>query len=412
MWSSSLVKKCFWQRRLYLLFVAVSIMIATVQGYGQVITIAQWNFGGIVQADNYGASPYAPATIATNVSIVGVTRGTGFTRSGTAAASGWGGNGLTESSMNAAITAGDTVTFTIKPDAGYAIDFNQIAAYNIRRSGTGPTTMQWQYKVGNSGTFGNIGSSIAIGSTTTDRGNDQAAILLSNIPRLQTIIRDSSVTFRIVLWAGSGAGGNWYFNSRTNVPEANRYLTITGTRYQAVIDITSPTSASFCVNKMHSFSTVFTKTLPGTRTYTVQLSNSAGSFASPTPIGSGTASPIACTIPANTVAAGTGYRMRIVSGPVISDTIPVVANAVPNGTLTAVSSTVCIGATEALLRFTPSAGTAPYSIEYRVNAGSPPYNTRSSLPAGVTNFPVSVPLQPDNTYQLMKITDNIGCIRE
>src|SRR6185436_10714490 len=68
----------------------------------------------------------------------------------------------------------------------------------------------------------------------------------------------------------------------------------------------------------------FSSDAVGTNTYTVQLSDNTGSFASPTDIGSGDFTDavnngiINVTIPGGT-AAGTGYLIQVVSGAVVSD---------------------------------------------------------------------------------------------
>ena len=70
----------------------------------------------------------------------------------------------------------------------------------------------------------------------------------------------------------------------------------------------SPTAYLVGTNVSVPFTT--SGTLTGT--YTAQLSDASGSFLSPVAIGTGTSSPILATIPGNT-AAGTGYRIRVVS---------------------------------------------------------------------------------------------------
>jgi Ig-like domain CHU_C associated/Secretion system C-terminal sorting domain/PKD-like domain len=51
----------------------------------------------------------------------------------------------------------------------------------------------------------------------------------------------------------------------------------------------------------------------GTPTFSIQLSDATGIFTTPTVIGSGTSSPITATVPVGT-SAGTGYKVRVVSG--------------------------------------------------------------------------------------------------
>jgi hypothetical protein len=168
-----------------------------------------WEMNGL---SAYGPSPFAPGTIDPDVLSGGLVRGTGIGTTGTAAANAWGGNDAATISLADAITAGDFFTFTITPDPGHRLSLSSIAAYNIRRSASGPTTGQWQYRVGNSGTFQALGSAITYGTVTTATGNPQAAITLSGISALQNIPADTTVTFRLVHWGGTAAGGTVYFN--------------------------------------------------------------------------------------------------------------------------------------------------------------------------------------------------------
>ncbi len=111
----------------------------------------------------------------------------------------------------AAIAANDVWSFSLTANAGYTLSLSGIPAYNIRRSGTGPTTGQWQYQVG-AGVFTNIGSAITWGGTTNAAGNTQAAIDLSGIGALQLVAPGTTVTFRVVQFGASSAGGTGYFN--------------------------------------------------------------------------------------------------------------------------------------------------------------------------------------------------------
>ncbi|MEI8374978.1 MAG: autotransporter-associated beta strand repeat-containing protein [Planctomycetota bacterium] len=68
--------------------------------------------------------------------------------------------------------------------------------------------------MGSSG-FTDIGSAITWGSDTSSTGNLKAAIDLSGFTALQNIAAGTPVTFRVVTWGGSGAGGTWYINNIT-----------------------------------------------------------------------------------------------------------------------------------------------------------------------------------------------------
>src|SRR5262249_29630644 len=122
--------------------------------------IVGWDFSPITASDNWGASPYAPANVNAGVTLVGLTRNWAI-NGGTPAASAWGGNNFstTATSRDLAIAANNFVTFTITVKAGFQMSLSDIAAYNIRRSSSGPTTGIWQYQIGG-GAFSDIGSPI------------------------------------------------------------------------------------------------------------------------------------------------------------------------------------------------------------------------------------------------------------
>ena len=196
-------------------------IVIVVCGLGAVdiqASLVGWDMSGLAGgANNYGASPLAPTDSDPNLAIGGLTRGNGIGASGTAAAKAWGGNGFAtaNNTETLAIAGGQFVTFTITADSGYELTIASISAYNIRRSGTGPTTGIWQYEVG-TGSFIDIGSAITWGSTTTATGNSESAIDLSGISDLQNVLAGTTITFRIVDWGSTGSTGTWYFNDTGN----------------------------------------------------------------------------------------------------------------------------------------------------------------------------------------------------
>jgi hypothetical protein len=215
-----------------LAMVAVVSLAAADQVHSAVIS--SWNFnntsnGGLLPGGsaNYGPSPFSPTSKDNNVTVGGLTRGSGLVTTGTGAASAWGGNGWDgNASLAAAITANDFVTFTVKADPGYELSLSDFAAYNIRRSGSGPTTGQWQYSTDGS-SFTDIGSAITWGSTTSGSGNAQPSIPLSGITALQNVPDTTTVTFRLVNWNASASGGTWYLNGAGS-PVAEQSLTLNG----------------------------------------------------------------------------------------------------------------------------------------------------------------------------------------
>lgn len=171
--------------------------------------IAGWDTNGLT---NFGPSPFAATTTIPEIAVGGLTRGSGVETSVTPANHAWGGHGWNEGSdLPTAIANNNFATFTIMPNTGNTLSLISIEPYNIRRSTTGPTTGQWQYRI-NAGPYTNIGAAITWGSITTAAGNPQAAIDLSSIAELQNLLPTQTVTFRIVNWDSPSADGTWYIN--------------------------------------------------------------------------------------------------------------------------------------------------------------------------------------------------------
>lgn len=178
--------------------------------------LAAWEVLGLPGGlNNYGPSPFEATTNHPSVNISGLTRNGALTTINTGAANAWGANGWYNSGPNLpedAIAAGSFVTFTITPNFGVNVSLTAIEPYNIRRSGTGATTGIWQYSI-NSVDYFDIGSQISWGGDISGTGNTQTAIDLSGIGDLQNLTSTTTVTFRIVNWGASGAGGTWYINN-------------------------------------------------------------------------------------------------------------------------------------------------------------------------------------------------------
>ncbi|MEY3480303.1 MAG: hypothetical protein RIQ71_1078 [Verrucomicrobiota bacterium] len=169
--------------------------------------LAGWE---VTSISNFGPSPFIPTSSNSVATSGGLTRGSGVTASGTAAAGAWGGAGF-DGATNAAdaVALGNYVSFSVS--SSLAVSFTEIPAHNIRRSTSGPPNGQWQYQVGN-GTFSNIGTPITW-SGTSSSGNAQTAINLSTIAALQTVAPDTTVTFRLVPYGATSSGGTFYINN-------------------------------------------------------------------------------------------------------------------------------------------------------------------------------------------------------
>jgi len=182
--------------------------------------LAAWETTGL---SSYGPSPFAAATNAPNLGVMGLTRGSGVGTANTAGANAWGGTGFVFANEAAAIAGNSFATLALTNNSAGQISFTNIAAYDVRRSSSGSTTGIWQFQIGN-GAFTDIGSPITWGTVTSSAGNPQTAIDLSGISALQNIPAGTNVTFRIVLWGGTGTG-SWYINNIA----AGYDLTISGT---------------------------------------------------------------------------------------------------------------------------------------------------------------------------------------
>ncbi len=170
--------------------------------------VAGWSFTGLT---GYGASPQAATSFDANVTVGGLTRGSGIGTTPTAAGNAWGGTmGAARIDAATAISNSQFATFTVTAAAGYAVSFSQIDAYNVRRSSTGPANGQWQYSV-DSSAFSNIGSALAF-TVTSSGGTTMSAVDLSGFSALQSVAAGSAVTFRMVMYANTGTG-TFYFQN-------------------------------------------------------------------------------------------------------------------------------------------------------------------------------------------------------
>ena len=196
--------------------------------------LAGWDVNG---QTSYGTSPLAPSTNAGNITVVGLTRGSGVTTTGSAASRAWGGNGFTTSSAGAAVTAVDLATFSITANAGYKVSFASISKFDYRRSSSGPTDGVVQYQVGAGAFTGFATNAYASGNG----GHSLAAIDLSGVAALQNVGPGTNVTFRIVNYNGA-ASGTWYIYDVANSTALD--FAVTGSIAAAAAPPASPPTLS------------------------------------------------------------------------------------------------------------------------------------------------------------------------
>jgi hypothetical protein len=114
----------------------------------------------------------------------------------------------------------------------------------------------------------------------------------------------------------------------------------------------------FCGTKIFNLNYTSTGTFDVGNTFTVQLSDASGSFASPTTIGSGSVSPIACVIPDGT-ASGSGYLVRVVaSSPATTGSTSALSYFVTPTVSTSATATNCNGSPSGTVSVSATGGAA------------------------------------------------------
>ncbi len=184
--------------------------------------LAGWDMNGV---SSYGTSPMAPTTNAVNVTVTGLTRGSGVTISGTAASRAWGGVNWSQTTAAAGVTANQFATFGIVAANGYAISYSSISKFNYRRSSSGPANGVLQFQLGN-GAFTDIAT--VSYPVSNGSGGTVSAIDLSGVTALQNVPAGTNVSFRIVNYSANSSGGTWYvYDGATATPGVDD-LEITG----------------------------------------------------------------------------------------------------------------------------------------------------------------------------------------
>ncbi len=178
--------------------------------------------------------------------------------------------------------------------------------------GIPPNLKKVEYYIDNDPGYGN-GTQVAI-SNVSDISDYNLLIDISGL------ITGSHTLFI----RSKDANGAWSLDNQFNFTVAVPTITIN-----------SVSKTSMCVGEAFSVSFNVNGSFNSGNVFTAQLSNSTGSFSSPTDIGTvtgTTGSVIQCTLPA-TLSSGTGYRVRVVSSdPTITSTNssdPITVNTLP-----------------------------------------------------------------------------------
>jgi autotransporter-associated beta strand protein len=167
---------------------------------------------------NYGASPLPPSTHATGqVTVVGLTRGSGVSQIGNATTRGWGGTGWNGASAGAAATAGQYATAVVSPVTGRLVSYMSINKLDYRRASTGPGSGVLQYSM-DGATYTDI-TNLDYSVTAISGGSIAMPIDLSAISALQSVGSGTQVTFRIVNHGAQSETGPWYIYDKENTTD-------------------------------------------------------------------------------------------------------------------------------------------------------------------------------------------------
>jgi autotransporter-associated beta strand protein len=190
-------------------------------GYSDTITaltpqvLAAWNVSGLTGGSgNYGASPLSPTTYAVgDVTVVGLTRGSGVTQAGTAVARGWGGTAWNSASVANAVSANQFATLQLQATSGRVMSFFSINKLDYRRSSIGASSGELQYSL-NGAPFA-FAASLSYPSNAVT-GDSHPPIDLTGVTALQDVPSGSPVIFRIVNHGAANATEPWYIYDTAN----------------------------------------------------------------------------------------------------------------------------------------------------------------------------------------------------
>ncbi|MCA8830485.1 beta strand repeat-containing protein [Hymenobacter pini] len=214
----------------------------------------------------------------------------------------------TGSTDNSAAAAFDlSLDFSNTTAGTLTVDWASVA----NSTGNRQSTFKLQTNTGTSGAWVDLpGSSVVLTNNVATNGQLTALALPAAF--------DNKPTAKIRFYLQNTAGGTGTITgSRPKVSLDNLKITATATGIPAAPTITTGTIAGspFCVSGSGAAVSVpFTVTGGLTGSFAAQLSDASGAFSADLTrnlLGTGSASPIAATIPAGT-AAGTGYRIRVV----------------------------------------------------------------------------------------------------
>ncbi|WP_306352810.1 T9SS type A sorting domain-containing protein [Flavobacterium sp. '19STA2R22 D10 B1'] len=190
-------------KRIFRAFLLAALFfIAPLQSsWGQIIG---WNAAS--NGGGFGASPWTPETLNSNLETSGLIRGSSIGTGGSPAGGCWGGSGGWSSTAE---SDNNSFYFTFKALPGYKVSLNEISS-RTRRSNAGPSGSTVWYSV-NGGAFVELDDwNTTSTSGTTGTGNTTS---LSSITALQNIGAGVVVKFRII---PQGSTGTYYLTGSAN----------------------------------------------------------------------------------------------------------------------------------------------------------------------------------------------------
>lgn len=253
-------------------FILFLTLLFTSSSFAQ---LATWNVSTMTGgAGNFGPSPLAPTATGPNVTVTGLTRGSGVgSTTGSGAARGWGGNTWALTSA-AGITGNQFITFTVSANAGFTMSLTSLNPLDYRRSGTGATNGLVQYSI-NGGSFVDI--TTLNFTVSTSGGASAGPVDLSTITALQNVASGDVVTFRVIPYGATSTSGTFYIFDFANSTASD--LTINGTT--AVASSCTTPGTPVCtipapVCEGSSVTIVGAGSLPAATTYTYWTAASGG----------------------------------------------------------------------------------------------------------------------------------------
>jgi hypothetical protein len=309
--------------------------------------LAGWDVNGQTSG---GSSPFSASASDGNLTIGGLTKGSGLT--GGTAANSWGGSPWNSADEPTAISASKFATFTIKANAGYKVSITNISKFYFNRSSTGPQNGMLQYST-NGTTFvdyATLSYPVLVGNTNID---------LSGIAALQNVSASVTATFRLVNWGG-GSSGTFYISNGISGSdfEVSGTVALAPTGFPPVITGISPTSVTTNAGSTVAFTVTATGDVASNYWYGI-----AGSITNLIPAATGT------TLTLNNVLAATATNYFVIlSNAVGSATSSVVSLMVIDPVIITqpVSQTNFVNTTANL-----SMGAAGTSLAYQWYQGTP-----------------------------------------